>query len=59
MAHWTVITSTSQTDGWTDRQTTHCRKTALCVASRGKNTSDSWGEVTNCNGESCPTLSLF
>jgi len=30
-------TSTSQTDRQTDRQTTYCRITALCVASRGKN----------------------
>jgi len=32
-------TSTSQTDGRTDGQTTYCRITALCVASRGKNLS--------------------
>jgi len=29
-------TSTSQTDGRTDRQTTYCHITMLCVASRGK-----------------------
>ena len=56
-------TWTSRTEGQTDRQTTHCGITALCVASRGKNSNWQTGTAklpfTESGGEPPPKAESF